>query len=285
MCKRRKQSVNFFVNDGSVTENKGQGSIVMDYKLLMKTAILAGEIMLKSGAETYRVEDTINRILQTSHAQTTEVVVLMTGIFATLDNPDIETITVIRRVESRANNLSRIASANDISRKYCAGEISLEEAYERLRKIRGKQYKRWIYNCATVFICAGFAPLFGGGILEICGSAAVGATLALLVTIGKKLRMHGFIQDVLSSIGIALTAIGLKQYFPGMDMDIVIISGIMPLVPGVAITNGIRDTLQGDYLSGGARMLEAFLIAASVALGVGIAMAMTGIMRPGGGMI
>ena len=43
-----------------------------------------------------------------------------------------------------------------------------------------------------------------------------------------------------------------------INMDTVIISAIMPLVPGVAITNAIRDTLQGDYLSGGARVLEPF---------------------------
>ena len=55
-----------------------------------------------------------------------------------------------------------------------------------------------------------------------------------------------------------------------MDMDTVIVSSLMPLVPGVAITNAVRDTLQGDYISGSARMLEAFLKAASIALGVGI---------------
>ena len=57
----------------------------------------------------------------------------------------------------------------------------------------------------------------------------------------------------------------------------------MPMVPGVAITNAVRDTLQGDYISGGARILEAFLKAAAVALGVGAAMALTGLMYPGGG--
>ena len=65
---------------------------------------------------------------------------------------------------------------------------------------------------------------------------------------------------------------GMKE----INMDTVIISAIMPLVPGVAITNAIRDTLQGDYLSGGARVLEAFLKAASIALGVGIGMALFG---------
>ena len=59
----------------------------------------------------------------------------------------------------------------------------------------------------------------------------------------------------------------------------------MPLVPGVAITNAVRDTLLGDYISGAARILEAFLIAAAVALGVGTGMALMGAFFPGGGLI
>ena len=93
---------------------------MMDYKLLMNTAILAGETMLKSGAETYRVEDTINRILKTSNAQTVETVVLMTGIFVTLDDSGIDPITVNKRVHARGMNLNRIDRVNTVSRSYCA---------------------------------------------------------------------------------------------------------------------------------------------------------------------
>ena len=49
----------------------------MDYKLLMNTAILAGEIMLKSGAEAYRVEDTIRHILNMAHVENVDTIVLM----------------------------------------------------------------------------------------------------------------------------------------------------------------------------------------------------------------
>ena len=89
--------------------------------------------------------------------------------------------------------------------------------------------------------------------------------------------MNVIIVDILSSMGIAVLTIAMKTYaIQTINMDTVIISAIMPLVPGVAITNAIRDTLQGDYLSGGARVLEAFLKAASIALGVGIGMAIFG---------
>ncbi|WP_251386994.1 threonine/serine exporter family protein [Mediterraneibacter agrestimuris] len=256
----------------------------MDYKLLMNTAVLAGVTMLKSGAETYRVEETIVRILKTANVETVETVVLTTGIFVTLDNPDMENISVIKRVESRGTNLNRIGCVNSISRRYCAGEMTLEEAYTELKAIGGRQYRRVIYNLATIGVCAGFAPLFGGSFPEIGGAALAGVTLALVTTIGKYLRIQGFLLNVFSAFGAALTAIFLKSIFPGLHMDTVIISSIMPIVPGVAITYAIRDSLQGDYLAGAARSMEAFMTAVAIALGVGMGMAVTGILQPGGGL-
>ena len=59
-----------------------------------------------------------------------------------------------------------------------------------------------------------------------------------------------------------------------MNMDTVMIGSFMPLVPGMAITNAVRDTLRGDYLSGGARVMEAFLKALGIAIGIGIGLAL-----------
>ncbi len=179
--------------------------------------------------------------------------------------------------------MNRIAIANDISRRFCEGKISLEEAfYKELQQIETKQYRRAIYNIATVCICGGFAPLFNGGWLEVAGASAAGAVLALIVTIGKKLKIQGFIQDVLSSFGLALMAIFFEEAVSGYEYGYGNHQWYYATCSGVAITTAIRDTLQGDYLSGCARILEAFLCAVSVALGVALAMAATGIMGTGG---
>lgn len=257
----------------------------MDYKLVMNTAVLAGELMLCSGAETYRVEDTMNHILRTAGTQTVEATVMMTGLVATLGGPDMEPITATKRVQERGTNLNCIMEVNDISRKYCSGGLTLEESYERLKKAGGKQHRTWIYNLATILAATGFAPLFGGGITEVGAAVLTGTVLALTHTLGKRLGINGFILDMLSSFAIALAAISLKQVIPSVNDNIIIMSSIMPLVPGVAITNAVRDTLQGDYISGGARILEAFLIAASVALGVGAGIALAGVFFRGGGLI
>lgn len=256
----------------------------MDDKSIANMAVLAGEIMLRSGAETYRVEDTIKHILDTAGTAETESLVMLTGIIVTIDRPGQEAVTVMRRVHERGTNMHRIVEVNEISRKYCAGELSAEETWEKLKRIKGKQYTVWMYNLSTILVPAGFAPLFGGGLREIFAAGGAGIVLAVLMTIGKRVKTGAFILNILCAAGIAVAAVLLKLWNPLLNMDTVIISGIMPLVPGVAITNAIRDTLRGDYISGEARALEAFVTAAAVAIGVGAGMALTTVFWQGGGL-
>lgn len=119
--------------------------------------------------------------------------------------------------------------------------------------------------------------MFGGKVNEIWTSAIVGALLGFCMEAGRRLEVHDFMMDAISSMAITVLTILLKAYLPvSINMDTIIISAIMPLVPGVAITNAVRDTLQGDYITGSSRMLEAFIKAASIALGVGIGMMLFG---------
>ena len=251
---------------------------MIDYKLLANTAMLAGEIMLCSGAETYRVEDTMYHILKTSNIESTQVIAMMTGLVVTLNDPSFEQpVTMMRRVSERSTNVSNIVKVNDISRRYCGGRISLEEAYEELKHARGKQYNRLLYNLATIGIAVGFAMMFGGKLHDIITAAIVGAVLAGVMTIGKIAKLSGVLVHVLSGLGIAmLTVVIQRVLFADLSVNIVIASSIMPIVPGVAITNAIRDTIQGDYLSGCARILEAFLVAMAIAVGAGLGLLIVG---------
>lgn len=251
---------------------------MIDYKLLANTAMLAGEIMLCSGAETYRVEDTMYHILKTSNIESTQVIAMMTGLVVTLNDPGFEQpVTMMRRVSERSTNVSNIVKVNDISRRYCEEKISLEEAYEELKRAKGKQYNRLLYNFATIGIAVGFAMMFGGSLHDIIAAAVVGAVLAGVMTIGKIAKLSSVLVHVLSGLGIAmLTVVIQRVLFADLSVNIVIASSIMPIVPGVAITNAIRDTIQGDYLSGCARILEAFLVAMAIAVGAGLGLLIVG---------
>ncbi|MDO5418274.1 MAG: threonine/serine exporter family protein [Lachnospiraceae bacterium] len=252
-------------------------------KLLVETAALAGEIMLVSGAEIYRAETTIQHILALDKRKHGGNVVLSTGIYLSLDDPEGDTITVVRRVSDRATNLNRVYEVNNVSRRLCGGEISLEEAYRDLLQIKKTIiYRPFIRNLGYLGVCLFFAVLFGGSPVDWLAAGLVGVVLALVMAFAKKIRFNDFCTEVIAAFFIGMTALGLKAWFlPDLHRDTVIVSAIMPLVPGVIFTTAIRDTLNGDYSAGAARMLEAIVTALAVAAGVGASMGLFQAMMGG----
>lgn len=243
----------------------------MDYKLLLDTAVMAGELMLESGAETYRVEDTMHRMLSLSDLSTAEVFVTMTGFVATLDDPSIDSMTVVRRITNRSTDLNRIHQVNAISRDFCAGKLTLQEAFHQIRDIKRAPQVLQARLISTPLVAAGFTMSFGGSFWEIIISAICGFFMALCMYICKRFRMQNFLTLLLSAAVVSMTAVlGIRCLPVPQILDNIIIGSIMPLVPGVAITNAVLDTLNGDYLSGIARILEAFVIAAAIAIGIGL---------------
>ena len=142
-------------------EKSGMEGIALDKtaecKLVLDTAVLAGKIMLQSGAEIHRVEDTIHRILKVSGMKTAEAFVMPTGLIVTLDDPRMDSMTVVKRIKTRGTNLSRIAEVNDISRRFCSGNISLEEAFHSLKHMKQYTYtalqKIHRTDHGSVFLC------------------------------------------------------------------------------------------------------------------------------------
>jgi uncharacterized membrane protein YjjP (DUF1212 family) len=148
--------------------------------------------------------------------------------------------------------------------------MPVEEAYEKLLTIRNyKTYTRLTIAIATVIATAGSAGLFGGTIID-CLIAAFNGLLIVLISKLTCNRIDSvFMVDVAKSFVVAFATMLSAYLFHNAQSEIIIIGSIMPLVPGIPITNAIRDTLQGNYMSGTARATEAFVISLGIALGVG----------------
>lgn len=246
----------------------------MEEKILLDAVVLAGEIMLVSGAEVYRVEDTMKHMLRKSGYQFIETIVFATGIFVTLDDPMREPVTLIKRVPERSTNINKIYRVNDVSRRFCAGQITIEEAYGELKKIETEvPYSPLLKAAGTAGVAAFFTPIFGGRLIDFFAAGLVGICLAASSWMMKKVRINDFCVSAFNSFVVAFFSMVIQHFLlPEANADVMIISSIMPLVPGVIFTNAIRDTLNGDYGAGSARMLEAIVVALAVAAGVGCGM-------------
>lgn len=250
---------------------------ITDYKLLVDTAVLAGELMLKNGAEIYRVEDTVSRILARSGLQTREAYVTSTGFIVTLDDPKVDSMTVVRRVPERNTNLNKISSVNTVSRRFCAGEMTLKEAFHELKHMGGSIYTRRQKDGCMLLVVAAFALLLGSSWKDTLGAGIAGVFLVLTIHLGERIGFNPFIQTLVSAAVVALGAAGMSRIpGSGLHMDMIIIGGIMPILPGAALTTAVRDTLQGDYVAGGAKALEALVKVAAIVLGVGFGISLMG---------
>ncbi len=219
----------------------------------------------------------MNFILNSSSFKTCEAYAMATGVFVTLDDPTIENVTVIKRVKKRRINLDKIAGVNDVSRQIHNKQIDVYAAYDKLEKLQAKEVDTLIKNIALMIMCGSFAALFGGGIPEIIVSFVAAGLLPIINKIDSSIDLGAFFTNVLVIIPMVFFIVSIKTFFwPNLQEGISIIGVIMPLVPGTAITNAIRDTFQGDYNSGAARMLEAFVIALSVSIGVALGLLLSG---------
>lgn len=227
------------------------------YRRLADFAVDIGELMLRSGAETHRVEDTMTRILATAGFSVYSAFVLPTGVMLTLSEPKVCSISITKRTLDGGKNMSRVCEANEISRDFCSARIDLDEAEKRLAVIlKEVLYPMWLKIIGTMFACAGMAVAFGGGMLDFGAGLVCGFFLALVNYFLRSLIGKDIIADTLCALTVTIAAIAIafifQSYLPriGTLLTSAVISGcIMPLVPGVAITNAIRDMLCGDYLS------------------------------------
>ncbi|WP_058486142.1 threonine/serine exporter family protein [Defluviitalea phaphyphila] len=255
----------------------------MNHKMLLKFAIKAGEIMLKSGAETYRVEDTIIRILSVYNLDVVEAFVTPTGIFATIDDETIEMITFTKRIKNRSIRLDKVSLVNDLSRQFVAGKISLKDAIKKLDEIdKTPPYPSYIFIGATAFASTFSTAVFGGNIKDCIISLFIGIALGSVQTFFNKTNTSRFFIDLIGGGLIGFLAILFTNFIPSANLDQIIIGCIMPLVPGVAITNAVRDTIEGDLLSGISKGVEAFFVAVSIATGVGIILKIWFMLKQGG---
>lgn len=253
-----------------------------DSHKVMETACLAAQMMLTAGGEIYRVEETVTRICEPFAFSRVNVLAIPTGIFISLEADDLTQTTTVRRVHARTTNLSQVAAVNQIARDITQGLLTIEEGLDRLQALQAMQ-PDWRPGLAAAALSSGFfAMLFGGSWFEFTAAASCG----LLIQLMKKwLRQDMFYPVIYSLLGGAIAAL-VASVFIGLSgrdtLEVIITGAMMPLVPGLSMTQAIRDTMRGDLVSGVARAAEAVLIAVAVAAGVGLVLALRLIIVQGG---
>lgn len=249
--------------------------IVITGNEAIEFAGLVGELLLKNGAETSRVEDTIKRVCLRAGFTESEVLAFPTGIIINGKHSDTR-LTRAKRIQSRDINLTVVSEVNDISRQFAAGRITLTEGLTRIHALEstsaGNPGSLWI-TAAGALASAAATVLLGGSWTDFI--PALLATVLVRIIVGVTAFNLAYIFQLYAA-GLFAGLIGslFVRYNFGQHLDKIVVGALLPLVPGVALTNAVRDFIYGDLLSGTLRMVEALLIAAALAGGAGFALAL-----------
>ena len=243
----------------------------MNTNNIIHLAADAGKIILENGGETYRVEETIIRICNAYGLIHSDSFVTPTGIIISASDSKGQIISLVKRIKVRTIDLEKISKVNDLSRNIKSNNLSVDFVQKELAIISAApRYSVKVTLFFSGIAAAFFTLLFGGNIHDFIVSFFIGIIIKSISISLSNIELNEFFINVLGGAVAALLALLAVNIQIAFNVDKIIIGSIMLLVPGLAITNAIRDTIAGDLVAGISRGLEAFLIAVAIAVGSGV---------------
>lgn len=235
-----------------------------------------GELLLVSGAEVRRVEDTLTRLCAAYGFERADVFTITSSIVLTAAAPGGRVLTQTRRIRERRTDLGCVEWVNGLSRRLCAQPLELAGLRRAVEEVRqGRAYPPWVQCAAYAVVSAAFTAFFGGAARDALAAALSGALLAGALALGRRLPLGDLLLNLLCSAFAALAA-ALAALGVGVSPEKIIIGNIMLLIPGLGLTVSLRDMIGGDTISGLLGLCEAVLKALAVAAGFAVVLLRAG---------
>lgn len=231
-------------------------------------ALNIGEQMLLCGAEVGRVEDSVRRICKAYGAERTDVFTITSSIVVTVYGERFGVVTQTRRISGMKQDFTKLDQLNALSRAICSEHLPVEEVDRRYQEIlKGRGYPLPALVLVYGVVSAAFSLFFGGSAMDAAVSAVIGMLLKGAEQLWDRLSLNSFIAALGSSFLGGLCAIAAVRMGIGNSVDKISIGNIMLLIPGITLTNSIRDMFGGDTISGALKFFEALLLSVTVAFG------------------
>lgn len=229
-----------------------------------------GRQLIRNGAEIYRVEESAQRLLMAYGYHDTEVFAIPSCIIINIQD-SLRNHTKSVRIRSSSNNLDKLDRINALCRRVCEQRPPVEEAMAALRQIvDAPSYSQRISYLAYGFIASFFTLFWGGTAIDAVAAFPCGLVVKAIVGYMSRVNANVFFTNVVASSFLALIPISLYYGGCALQTDKIIIGSIMLLVPGIAITNVMRDVLSGDFLTALTKFAEVMIVAMAIAVGIAI---------------
>jgi uncharacterized membrane protein YjjP (DUF1212 family) len=232
-----------------------------------------GGTLVSYGCPSYRLEEVI-RVVAEIEGYSAQAFAIPTGLFLSIAVPG-EPAPVLRmiRVKEWGTNLDRLVLVDRIFNDVADDRITIGEARRRLLDLdkRPAPYPPALQWVAAAALSGSAAVFFRGGPLEIGVASLAGVLVALFVALMGRNPKWRFLDDFAGGLLAAMLAWALGQFWKDLSREVVVLSGVIALVPGMTLTTGLAELAQKNLVSGAARLMEAFVAFLSILFGIALA--------------
>ena len=256
------------LNKINAENNNEPGSKRHEWEERLALVLDIAEQMVISGAEVARTEYSVRRICKSFGAVRTEALSITTSLIVTVYYDEYGSVTQTRRVDKFAYNMDRLEKMNELSREICDKKLSIEDGRKRFSELMAEKY--YSFHTQILFfmlIAFTFTLFFGGSIKDALVSSFIAIIFKYIDEFARKIEINKFIPIVASSLLGGFLAIMAVRAGLADSVGKVSIGDVMLLIPGIMLTNSLRDMFGGDTITGGIRFIEATLIAVMIAVG------------------
>lgn len=203
----------------------------MDYKKILQGILDIGESMLKSGAENYRLEDSLYRMCKSYGFVRYDVFAIPSNIQITVETPDGEIFTQIRHIESTDINFDRLDYMNNLCRYVCQNKPDATELRQKYLEIlkRPKQHPLIPY-AAGIIGGTGFAIFFGCNFMDAIVATIVSIMITVVGNWLSKRENNLMVYNTILAFLAELIIIGMVHLGVGSHPERIMIGVVMLLI-------------------------------------------------------
>jgi uncharacterized membrane protein YjjP (DUF1212 family) len=236
-----------------------------------------GGTLVSYGCPSYRLEEVI-RVVADLEGFTAQAFAIPTGLFVSVQRigasgPHAAPILRMVRVKEWGTNLERLVLVDRIFNDVADRKTPIEDARRRLRELelRPPPYPPALRWLAAAIVSGSAAVFFRGGAVEVLVAAATGLMVAVFAWALSKNPSGRFLVDFLGGLTAAMLAWGFTRIQPELSREVIVLSGVIALVPGMTLTTALAELAQKNLVSGAARLMEAFVAFLSILFGIALA--------------
>lgn len=224
-----------------------------------------------SGTTAQRLEDLLEELSLKLRLRNPQFFSTPTSIMASFGPEDQQEVHLLRLFPA-GPNIGRLSALDRVVARVLNGQLDATDALAEVNRITGAPppYGAALTIAAFGLASGGIARFLGGGMAEVAVGALLGVITGLLDAASGRYRSLGRVFEPFAAFVAAFVAASFASLIAPFAVYTATLAGIIVLLPGLLLTNAIRELAQRHLASGTARLAGAIVTLLSLVFGVAL---------------